>query len=235
VLNVLFRNDEFLALNKPSGVSLFADRSGEPNLWDALKEQLAQDQQVPRSVHRLDKGTSGVLLVAFTRSAQRELNRALNPAIAAATVRKFYLARASGDLHLDGTGEVDLPLRKGRKSRYRVAGPREAIHREADIWRLGGAAEPGYESQTRLRRLNSIGADTLLVLAPKTGRTHQLRVHLSWIGHPIRGDHLYGRPDSDAQRWPRLALHCHRMVFEVAQTRYSIVAPIPENFRNGSD
>jgi 23S rRNA-/tRNA-specific pseudouridylate synthase len=235
VLSVLFRNDDFLALDKPSGVSLFADRAGDANLWDELKDQLAQEQQTPRSVHRLDKGTSGVLLVALTRSTQGELNRAFNPGTDGRSIRKFYLARATGDFDLSGTGDIDLPLRKGRKSRYRIAGPREAIHREGDAWCLRGAAEAGYQSHTRVRRLSSMGADTLLVLAPKTGRTHQLRVHLAWIGHPIRGDQLYGRPDADSQRWPRLALHCHRVVFEFAQTRYSIVAPVPESFRNASD
>jgi tRNA pseudouridine32 synthase/23S rRNA pseudouridine746 synthase len=235
VLSVLFRNDDFLALDKPSGVALFADRTGDANLWDELKEQLAHEQLTPRSVHRLDKGTSGILLVALTRDAQRELNRAFNPGSIRGSIRKFYVARVMGGLDLAGTGTIDLPLRKGRKSRYRVAGLREAIHRENDTWRLCGVAEPGYESHTRVRRLRSMGADTLLALAPKTGRTHQLRVHLSWIGHPIRGDQLYGRPDTDAQRWPRLALHCHRMVFEVAHTRYSIVAPLPESFTHASD
>lgn len=235
MLSVLYRNDDFLALSKPSGVSLFADRSGDANLWDALKEQLAQHQQTPLSVHRLDKGTSGVLLVALTRAAQRELNRTFNPDVAAGTIRKYYIARICGDLNLAGTGDIDLPLRKGRKSRYRVAGLREAIDREADTWRLGGDPEPGYRSRTRVRGLASIGPDTLLVLAPTTGRTHQLRVHLAWIGHPIRGDHLYGRPDSDSQRWPRLALHCHRLVFELAGVSYSIVAPLPDSFRSAAD
>lgn len=235
MLSVLFRCDDFLAVNKPSGVSLFADRTGKANLWDVLKEQLAREQQTPRSVHRLDKGTSGVLLVALTRAAQRELNRAFNPGIASPPIRKFYVARVCGALQLAGTGDIYLPLRKGRKSRYRIAGAREAIQRDADAWRLSGEADAGYRSHTRFRRVTSLGPDTLLVLAPTTGRTHQLRVHLAWIGHPIRGDQLYGRPESDSQCWPRLALHCHRMVFELAQTRYSIAAPLPEGFTSVSD
>ncbi len=64
-------------------------------------------------------------------------------------------------------------------------------------------------------------------LQPLTGRTHQLRVHLAWIGHPILGDHLYGKPDSIEQRWSRLALHCHRIVVD----GLTITAPLPAEFR----
>ena len=144
MLSVLFRNDDFLALDKPSVGSRVAVRAGDANRWDELKDQLAQEQKTPRSVHRLDKGTSGVLLVALTRSTQRELNRAFNPGTDGRSIRKFYVARAMGNFDLSGTGAIDLPLRKGRKSRYRVAGPRETIHREGDAWRLRGGAEAGY-------------------------------------------------------------------------------------------
>ncbi|MEM7216759.1 MAG: RNA pseudouridine synthase [Pseudomonadota bacterium] len=198
---VLAQRDDLLVLDKPAGVSLLADRSGAPCLWDALRAALAPVR--PFQVHRLDKGTSGTLLIATSQARQRELTKLF----AARRVRKYYAARCVGRPELSGTGFIDLPLRKGRKSRYRVAGPRESIKREDRIWRLAPDDGGGHPSQTRLRC-----RDDWLLLQPLTGRTHQLRVHLAWIGHALRGDHLYGRPDDPAQAAPRLLLHCHRLV-----------------------
>ena len=210
-LDLLFRTPELLAINKPSGISLLADRSGAPCLWDELRRELALEGLEPLSVHRIDKGTSGVLLVALTREYQAHLTQAFQRR----DVRKFYLARVVGDLNLaGGSGTIDLPLTEGRKSRYRVAGPREQIVRRGTRWQLSGRSDAGHASITRLRRIAGNSVHTLLALSPLTGRTHQLRVHLAWIGYPIAGDHLYGKPDNDAQAWPRLALHCHRLVVD---------------------
>jgi len=209
MLDLLYRTRELIAINKPSGISLLADRSGAPCLWDELRRELAPLE--PLSVHRIDKGTSGVLLVALTRACQAHLTQAFQRR----DVRKFYLARVVGDLDLGGrTGEIDLPLAKGRKSRYRVAGLRERITRRDQRWRLSGRTTGGHDSVSRLRRIGGNGGQTLLLLQPLTGRTHQLRVHLSWIGFPILGDQLYGKPAANEQAWPRLALHCHRIIVD---------------------
>lgn len=222
-LDVVYRAADLLAINKPSGISLLADRTGAPCLWDTLREELALEGHEPLSVHRIDKGTSGVLLVALTRERQSHLSQAF----ALRDVRKFYVARVVGDVRLDGvTGTIDLPLEKGRKSRYRVAAPRERIVRHGSRWHLTGRKSAGHESLSRLRRIAGDGRQTLLALQPLTGRTHQLRVHLAWIGHPIIGDHLYGKPDSAEQQWPRLALHCHRVVVDGV----AITAPLPTGF-----
>jgi len=192
-------------LNKPAEVSLLADRSGAASLWDALPALLGCK---PFLVHRLDKGTSGVLLIALNQPTQRQLTRAIQQH----RVRKFYIARVTGAVDPGRTLHIDLPLKKGRKSRYRVAGQREDIRRGPAGWSLGNGAGSGHASFTRIRVLGSSDAGgTWLVAAPRTGRTHQLRVHLTWIGHPIVGDHLYGRPQDPAQRAPRLQLHCHRL------------------------
>ncbi len=215
---LLFESEDLLVLNKPSGISLLADRMSPACLWDDLVADLAPARR-PFLVHRLDKGTSGVLLVATSQARQRQLTKAF---LRQGTdrVRKYYIARVTQSPSLRGTGLIDLPLRKGRKSRYRIAGPRESITRTGTQWTLPhdaaqrqllGAEEVaklGVAAQTRIRRLS----DNQLLLQPLTGRTHQLRVHLAWLGHPIMGDHLYGRPNDPQQRWPRLALHCHRLV-----------------------
>jgi RluA family pseudouridine synthase len=224
VLDVLYRTSDLLAFDKPSGVSLLRDRSGAACLWDALRDELATQGCEPFSIHRIDKGTSGVLLVALTRECQAQLTKSF----ADREVRKFYVARVLGDVRLDGgTGTIDLPLTKGRKSRYRVAAPRDRITRHAARWHLSGRHSDGHDSVSRLRRIAGDGRHTLLLMQPLTGRTHQLRVHLSWIGHPILGDALYGKPDATEQRWPRLALHCHRIIVDGV----AITAPLPAEFR----
>jgi RluA family pseudouridine synthase len=205
MIQILHRDDGLAVLDKPAGISLLADRSGAPCLWDQLPELLGAR---PLLVHRLDKGTSGVLLIALSSAVQKRLTRAFQRR----EVRKYYVARICGTLQATGSQRIDLPLRKGRKSRYRVAGPRERIVRNGNVWRLETHGSDGHPSETRLRTLDTGPASTLVLLSPRTGRTHQLRVHLSWIGHPILGDPLYGRPDAPEQQAPRLLLHCHRLV-----------------------
>ena len=134
VVEVLYEDAALLAVNKPAGISLFADRHSDAQWWPQLQARFAR--VLP--VHRLDKGTSGVLLLARTPAMQQHLNRLFLHG----RVRKFYIARVTGDLRLLGTGTIDLPLTKGRKSRYRVAGERAAIRRRADQWDLRGPARP---------------------------------------------------------------------------------------------
>ena len=221
---MLFDEPGLLAVNKPAGISLFADRHEPAQWWPLLQERFG----VVLPVHRLDKGTSGVLLLARVPALQQHLNRLF----LRGGVRKFYVARATGQLRLSGTGTIDLPLMKGRKSRYRIAGERAAIARQGDRWSLPGQPRPeGHASKTRLRVLATAPGYQRLLLRPLTGRTHQLRVHLAWIGHPLLGDHLYGRPGDPAQHWPRLALHCHRLVLPLPDGRVvSVVSPVPAAF-----
>lgn len=202
---VLHRSGDLAVLNKPAGVSLLADRSGAACLWDRLGEELGSK---PYLVHRLDKGTSGVLLVALNARTQRTLTRAFQQR----QVRKYYLTWVTGPFETGRSLAIDLPLRKGRKSRYRVAGERAQIARQAGGWSLRDATDTGHASLTRVRTLYAGAQRSLLLAAPVTGRTHQIRVHLAWIGHAILGDHLYGRPSAPQQQAPRLQLHCHRLV-----------------------
>ena len=201
-IEVIAQRDDLWVLNKPSNISLLRDRSGAPDLWSQLNQQ-----EKLYLVHRLDKGTSGVLLVARTQDAQRRLTRLFE----ARMVRKFYLAKVVGQLRATATRAIDLPLKKGRKSRYRVAGARDGIVSSEQGWHHPHT-EGGVDALTRVRTLQTDKDHTWIVAAPKTGRTHQLRVHLSWIGHPIVGDHLYGRQSDPRQAGERLMLHCHRLV-----------------------
>lgn len=206
MLEILFQNADLLAIDKPANVSLLADRSGAPNLWDEIKKLPKVNK--PFLVHRLDKGTSGVLLIALNQQTQTELTKAIQRH----QVDKFYLAWITGSLPLKGTGHIDLPLKKGRKSRYRVAGFRADIVNEGQRWQLSPSSNSGHPSYTRLRVLQECSGRSLVVLKPTTGRTHQLRVHLAWIGHPVMGDTLYGKPQSAEQLAPRLQLHCQKLI-----------------------
>ncbi len=199
---VIHESPSLLVINKPAGISLLRDRSGAADLWSML----TSDRKL-YPAHRLDKGTSGVLLIGKTQAAQSELARAFN----GHAVRKFYIAQVVGAFPGGSTLTIDLPLRKGRKSRYRVAGMRDAIERHRDGWRINDDGS-GLAASTRVRLLSSEGSNSWVVAQPLSGRTHQLRVHLSWTGFPILGDHLYGKPADAAQQADRLMLHCHRLV-----------------------
>jgi 23S rRNA-/tRNA-specific pseudouridylate synthase len=208
-----------LVVDKPANVALLADRSGARCLWDELKDEYER----PLLVHRLDKGTSGVLAVALEPAVQRMLTKAF----ADRAVRKYYVARVLGRLPEGRTLTIDLPLTPGRKSRYRVAGPRASIRRTAAGWALDPATPASQEAKlslTRLRVISSSADVSTVLLNPSTGRTHQLRVHLAWIGHPIAGDALYGNPADPAQRRERLMLHAHRLVLPGFGTFH---APLP--------
>ena len=231
MLETIYTDSQLLVLNKPADVSVLADRSGAPCLWEQLQEQYGKVYLV----HRLDKGTSGVLLVSRSQALQSTLTRLFQQH----QIRKYYRARVCGELPLLASGHIDLPLQPGRKSRFRIAGQRDQITRINDNWVLLPSSDLGKPSQTRLRRLDRSKyrqdqADprieqgnpgySELLLAPKTGRTHQLRVHLAWIGYPIVGDTIYGRPKEPQQRSTRMHLHCRHLSIPGLG---SFVSPVP--------
>ncbi|MCE2437588.1 MAG: RNA pseudouridine synthase, partial [Pseudomonadales bacterium] len=125
-------------------------------------------------------------------------------------------------------------LRQGRKHRYRVAGLRSAIQASSSSWRID--SREGLPSVTRVRCLRGGVTRSLVALQPVTGRTHQLRVHMAWIGHPIVGDTIYGKPFSPAQRASRLLLHCRRVVLPGIGS-YSVKFPghWPKELETGAD
>ena len=220
MFDVIFEDQECLVIQKPSGVSVLRDREGHPNVYDLLREQYPE----ARLVHRLDKGTSGILVVARTKEFQAFASQRF----ARRLVRKFYVGVVTGHLAQGRSLVVDLPLKKGRKSKYRVAGLREEIRSQREGWFV--QSENGLTSTTRLRVLEKGRRRSLVLLQPITGRTHQLRVHLSWIGHAIVGDTLYGAPKSDEQSWPRMLLHSTGLVLSAS---YSFKSRPPKEFMDG--
>jgi tRNA pseudouridine32 synthase / 23S rRNA pseudouridine746 synthase len=144
-------------------------------------------------VHRIDKVTSGVVLLARTLAAHGPLTRQFAERSAA----KAYLAVVEAD-DLPEHWTIDLPLGVGRKNRVRIAAPRERLHYDetAARWTVDPAdvtaGKPNYPSVTELHRLLVHGGRSLVLARPRTGRRHQIRVHLAWTGAPIVGDPLFG-------------------------------------------
>jgi tRNA pseudouridine32 synthase/23S rRNA pseudouridine746 synthase len=175
---------ELLVLDKPAGLLAVPGRVEH----DCLAGRAQTHWPGLRVVHRLDMATSG--LIAFARSAPAQ--RRLGEAFASREVRKAYVAVVHG-LVADDDGGIELPLAADWPRR-----PRQRVDRAS-----------GKAALTRFRVLRRDGASgrTRLALEPVTGRTHQLRVHLQAIGHPIVGDALYGDGDGDG----RLLLHAERL------------------------
>jgi tRNA pseudouridine32 synthase/23S rRNA pseudouridine746 synthase len=191
-LPLLFADDSLLVLNKPAGLLSVPGRGVDKQ--DSLSSRVQTVFADALVVHRLDMATSGLMLMARGTEHQR----ALNDAFAARSVHKAYTAVVSGLLDAPDADwqvislaiMVDWPNRP-----LRVI---DTVH--------------GKPSGTRWRVLaqDRVAHTTRLALEPITGRSHQLRVHMKAIGHPILGDALYA-PSSIAERSPRLLLHAHQL------------------------
>lgn len=208
---VLAEDEMILALNKPTGIAVTGDRH-ETDL--VRMAQAAGERLMP--VHRIDKVTSGAVLFAKDVAAHGALTRQFNRR----AVDKVYLVitRSSG---LPRRGIIDLPLSVGRKNAVRVAASRSSIlfgdrigsHGGHGHWWVDPSAvfteAKNYPSVTRFVGVWADEAHSLLVVAPTTGRRHQIRVHLAWIGHPIEGDPLFDR--RAAATGARTHLHSWRL------------------------
>ena len=197
---LLFRDGMMLILDKPPGLAVHAGPRGGASLRDDLDGLRFGLPQAPELAHRLDRDTSGCLVLGRHRKALARLGKLF----AEGQIRKIYWAIVVGKPP-QASGLIDLPLLKeNRKSG----------------WRMKIDAK-GQASQTEYSTIGSSGAATWLSLAPKTGRTHQLRVHLAAIGCPILGDPVYG---GDATKAAEFALHLHAR--EIRVPLYPRRAPI---------
>ncbi|MBL1077699.1 RNA pseudouridine synthase [Nocardia sp. 2] len=183
---LLLEDEAVLALNKPAGISV----TGERHDTDIVELAAGQGETL-YPVHRIDKVTSGLVLLAKELTAHGQLTRQFNKR----TAEKAYLAVVEAG-ELPERGVIDLPLSVGRKNRVRIAAPRESIRRAGDTWRVDEsdvAAGKNYPSVTEFVTVARTSGHTVLALRPITGRRHQIRVHLAWIGHAIVGDPLFDR------------------------------------------
>lgn len=216
-LAVLFEDADLLVLNKPAGLLAVPGRG--PDKQDCLSARAQAVWPDALVVHRLDMATSGLVVMARGLQAQRHLGLAFEKR----RVYKRYIAVASGELvnHVpdNGWNTIDLPLLVDWLNRPRSIVNLENGKPSTTRWRLSPEGQyPGAHT----------GIATRVELEPITGRSHQLRVHLQAIGHPIVGDPLYAAPDAPA-RAERLLLHAQAIEVPHPSTgeRLRFEAPCP--------
>jgi len=216
-LAVLYEDDEVVAIDKPAGMVVHAGAGVHSGtLVNALLHRFEALSGVggslrPGIVHRLDRYTSGALLVAKNDTAHQRLAAQFS----GRQVEKTYLALVHGSVRQE-TGRIEKPI------------ARDPVRRTRMTARLA----EGRAAWSEYRVLRSFEGFTLLEVRIGTGRTHQIRVHLSSIGHPVAGDTLYGAPAAVAGQPPlgRYFLHAHRIRFQRPSDRQEItvVSPLPE-------
>lgn len=211
-LTVVFEDDFLLVINKPAGLVVHPGNGNwTGTLMNALLHHVPEVEAIPRAgiVHRLDKDTSGLLVVAKTLEAQTDLVRQLQ----ARTVKRQYFALAAGPI--ERAGIVDAPIGRHPTQRIKmavVAGGRPAI--------------------TRYRVIERFATCTLVECFLETGRTHQIRVHMASLGHPLVGDPVYGRVSPKLPPFARQALHAARLglVHPASGESMRWEADLPEDF-----
>jgi len=218
-LDIVYEDDALLVINKPAGLVVHPGSGNwEGTLLNALLHHAPQLEGVPRAgiVHRLDKDTSGLLVVAKTLIAQTALVRQLQ----ARSVKREYLALAWGELRHGG--KVDAPLGRHPTQRVKMA-----------------VVEDGKPAVTHYQIEEKFPNCSLLRCRLETGRTHQIRVHLAYIGHPLVGDSVYLKgvqkclPQlrSLLHGFPRQALHATRLALEHPDSGETMEwsAPLPQD------
>jgi len=240
-VEIVYEDENCLAVNKPAGIMVHSDgRAKGPfltdwiikhypkalNVGDPMKDK--EGNPVDRSgvVHRLDRETSGVLLIAKTAAGHASLKKQFQ----ARTIAKKYIAYVWGEIE-ENFGLIDRPI--GRSSsdfrKYSAQRGAKGVMRVAETYWTRKAVGTWKDEQGKVEKFTFVEAE------PKTGRTHQIRVHLNAINHPVVGDILYAPKRPMALGFKRLALHSNTIEFDTLEgKRVKVVAPIPEDFVEAS-
>jgi 23S rRNA pseudouridine1911/1915/1917 synthase len=236
--SIVYEDDRFLAIDKPANLLVHPTRPGGPDtLWLELNRflsfEIVNGARIS-FVNRLDRETSGLVLVAKSTETARKLGIM----IARHRIHKAYTALVYG-WPVEETFVVEQPLL------------RQGTVRPSRIWLKQAVHSDGYPALTAFRVLDRFEKRkqpfALVEAEPKTGRTHQIRVHLAYIGHPVVGDKIYG-PDENCYLefietgWtpaleaklllPRQALHASHLSFELEGTSFSFSLPLPPDLKN---
>lgn len=218
--NILFQDETYLVVNKPAGLSSLNDRNDPSNLLEQVRTRFPE----ATLAHRLDKETSGALIVALSDEAYRSIAMQFEDR----TVKKVYHAVVDGTPNYNYQ-EVDAPIERMNDGSVRVSGR-------------------GKPSLTYLNTLDNFKRHSLVAAMPVTGRTHQIRIHLSMLGTPITGDLLYGgkpfllsslkrgyKTAKEGEERPligRLALHAKKIEFQGLNGHpIRAEAPYPKDFK----
>ncbi|MBM3243219.1 MAG: RluA family pseudouridine synthase [Candidatus Omnitrophica bacterium] len=213
-LDIIYEDDSLAVINKPAGLVVHpAPGNYEHTLVNALKHAFKELSDInpgrPGIVHRLDKDTSGLLIIAKRNDAHLEISRQFSNH----TIEKEYIAIVKGRMEFD-EGLIEAPIARHIFKRKNMA---------------VNFSDSARDAKTYYKTIKRYNDASLLSLKPLTGRTHQLRVHLDFIGHPILGDVKYGKNN----KFIRLALHAKRIKFIHPNTGEPIelTAPTPEEFK----
>jgi len=227
---ILFESDDYIVINKPSGLVVHADgRTAEESVASWVAERHPEMSEVgepltlangevinrPGIVHRLDRETSGVLILAKNQNAFLHLKQQFQDR----QVNKKYHTFVHGNLKED-EGEINRPIGKSSKDFRRWSaqpGARGELREASTLYRVLGRAE----------------GLTFVEVEPKTGRTHQIRVHFKAIHHPVVGDKLYAENQPGKLGFKRTALHAREITFlDVSGKSVTVEAPYPIDFLN---
>ena len=216
-LDIVFEDETLIVINKPAGLVVHPGSGNwSGTLMNALLHHVPAIAEVPRAgiVHRLDKDTSGLLVVAKTLEAQTDLVRQLQ----ARTVRRVYLALAAGAITTGGG--IDSPIGRHPVQRIKMAVVPES--------------RGGKPALTWFRIMEKFAYCTFIECSLETGRTHQIRVHMASLHHPLVGDQVYGKPNAKLPEFPRQALHATRLglVHPLSGFKMQWEVPMPEDMRN---
>jgi len=205
MFEILYENADLIAVNKPEGIAAIPEQNPrEPSLFERLCAERGETLFI---VHRIDKDTSGVILFARTAESHRHLSMEFETR----RTRKVYLALTHGVIGGEW-GRIDKPLARFGSGR------------------VGVNAQHGKPSLTEYKVAQRFAAHTLVEAYPKTGRRHQIRVHLYSIGHAVVGDRLYG--ERAIQRdYPRMMLHARKLTIRPPSgDELTVEAPVPQSF-----
>ncbi len=223
-LDIIFENDTFIAINKPSGLLSIPDRLGQE---ESLKDILKQRKGEIYTVHRLDRDTSGVIVFAKTEEAHKQLSQLFE----GREMEKYYQGLVYGQM-VNLSGNIDSPIMEhpGKATRMMT-------HAKGKV------------SSTDYEVLESFRLYSWVEFRIHTGRTHQIRVHMQHIGHSIVCDEIYGDPkpmllsalkknfklsksaEEEKPILSRLALHSHRLKFVLNGETFELEAPLPKDLR----
>lgn len=223
-LDIIFENDTFIAVNKPSGLLSIPDRLGQEI---SLKDILKQKKGEIYTVHRLDRDTSGVIVFAKTEEAHKQLSQLFE----GREVEKYYQGLVYGQM-VNPSGNIDAPIMEHPGKATKMI-----THAK------------GKASSTDYTVLESFRLYSWVTFRIHTGRTHQIRVHMQHIGHSIVCDEIYGDPkpmllsalkknfklsktaEEEKPILSRLALHSHRLKFTLNGETFELEAPLPKDLR----
>lgn len=206
--HLIHRDEDFMVIHKPAGLLSVPGKTED--LQDCAINRLLKEEPRTLLIHRLDRDTSGILVFGLSKAGQKSISRQFQER----ETEKTYQAIVAG--HLAGEGTVDIPViyDPTRPPLHMV----DAAHHKPALthWQALEHFELSGQAATRVQ------------LTPITGRAHQLRVHMQYLGHPIVGDTLYATPEQQ-QLMPRLCLHAERLSFQhpITNTQMDFYCPVP--------